>query len=1353
MKHFNNLHKLFKTCLLLIAFGLYTWNGYAQINLTAPGATYTENFDATTIGATLPTGWVSIDANSDGVPNSGAGKWNIVSMLGNPASNVGFGGTGNCLAYLWNATNAANDWAITPAFTLAVGSYRINLKYAATAAGTVFPEKLKIFLGTAATVAGMSPTPLKDYDNINSATYADDAINFTISTPGTYFIGFNAYSAADQYALRIDNLQITNVVANDVAFSSVTTTASPTNCASYTATTPINIQIANLGSANQTNVQVNYSVTRNGSAFVSGNVTVPTINSATTASASFNLDMTVGGTYVVSATTALAGDAVAGNNTGSATLLNPVADLMADGAAYLQTFESATTTLASVGWQANDANADAVTWTILNNAGFTNQVNPGTKAAICFRSQTVASNDWLFSNCLKLKGGKTYTVSFYRRANGGTSEKLKLSYGTTTTAAGMTNLIQDYGTFNTNSFVLVTNTFTPATDGTYYLGWQNYGDAINAPANPAPPAAANGIIIDDVYIVNPAANDLALTTATTTVNTCSMTNATPVTITFANAGTAAFASTFTWEVRNAVTNTLLASSPVGNPVVVPSIAVGATGTVNINYDFSTPGTVYSLRITLANDGTNINNERTFTFVNARRDLSANNSSYFENVDGVAGGLGWTNFDGNADNTTWGLANNATFAASGAGYFSMFSSATVAANDLLFSPCLTLKAGKVYNISFKYRTNTVGQNLSLILTNVNNSATPTEIQTIQTYPALLSNGAYLTSATLPFFVPLASGDGTYYIVFKTTMPSSVATQAIRIDDITITNTGTDALPPNTPLLFSAASTVAFTADLTWSIPATTTSFILERSLSAGSGFAQIATPAGTATSYQDAGLVGGTQYFYRLTAVNQYGNAAPIDANVTVLSPPAPTGLTATSPSVLTINLSWTDLANETGYIVERSITPGSGFAQIGSNQPANTVTYIDNSGLNAGTTYYYRVRAIYAGGNSAPSNEANAMPMAPPQVTGLTAVAPSNTVSPLTINLSWTDVAGETGFTIQRSTTSGTGFTNLATVAANVITYTDNNNLTGGTTYFYRVIANFALGNAVPSAQASATALNPPVPANFPANALTASNITAISAVLNWVDVLYETSFDIERAAGINQTTGFSVVGSVNQGVVTFTNTGLAPNTGYTYRVIAKNVTGTSTSNTVNVTTLNVPIPVAPSNLTATYTVSSPFAISLAWNDVTGEDSYLIERKTGALGTFAQIGTTSANIVGYVDNNLTANTTYFYRVKAKNVSGDSPASNEASATVLSIENNAISQQTSLFPNPNNGEFAVKLPSMKIQKATFNLVDAQGRKVFTSTKENDNADQFDFQLMNLPKGVYMLHIDTSKGQAVKRVVIK
>ncbi|HEV3256817.1 MAG TPA: fibronectin type III domain-containing protein, partial [Gemmataceae bacterium] len=87
-------------------------------------------------------------------------------------------------------------------------------------------------------------------------------------------------------------------------------------------------------------------------------------------------------------------------------------------------------------------------------------------------------------------------------------------------------------------------------------------------------------------------------------------------------------------------------------------------------------------------------------------------------------------------------------------------------------------------------------------------------------------------------------------------------------------------------------------------------------------------------------------------------------------PAAPSSLAATAVSGTQINLKWTDNStNETGYDIERS-TDGTTFTSIATASPATT-NYLD-AGLTAGTTYYYRVAAVNAGGKSAYSNTAKA---------------------------------------------------------------------------------------------------------------------------------------------------------------------------------------------------------------------------------------------------------------------------------------------------------------------------------------------------------------------------------------------
>lgn len=73
--------------------------------------------------------------------------------------------------------------------------------------------------------------------------------------------------------------------------------------------------------------------------------------------------------------------------------------------------------------------------------------------------------------------------------------------------------------------------------------------------------------------------------------------------------------------------------------------------------------------------------------------------------------------------------------------------------------------------------------------------------------------------------------------------------------------------------------------------------------------------------------------------------------------------------------------------------------------------------------------------------------------------------------------------------------------------------------------------------------------------------------------------------------------------------------------------------------------------------------VNLSWKDnSSNETGFRIERKTGPDGAYAEIATVAAGITTYQNPGLVKGTTYFYRVRAYNVAGNSGYSNEASVT-------------------------------------------------------------------------------------------
>jgi hypothetical protein len=180
----------------------------------------------------------------------------------------------------------------------------------------------------------------------------------------------------------------------------------------------------------------------------------------------------------------------------------------------------------------------------------------------------------------------------------------------------------------------------------------------------------------------------------------------------------------------------------------------------------------------------------------------------------------------------------------------------------------------------------------------------------------------------------------------------------------------------------------------------------------------------------------------------------------------------------------------------------------------------------------------------------------PVKPTGLTIEA--DFAAPM-IKLTWNDNSdNETGFIIER----GGSYAQLNYVDSNITTYYDREIFTD-TEYSYRVKAYNDTGESRPSNQVSATVPGiPDAPSYLEATAVSPSQVN-----LTWEDNSdNETGFKIERkeAGG-----GYTEIYTVGEDMATFTDTGLASNTKYYYRLRAYNNTGDSKySSEASVTTL-----------------------------------------------------------------------------------------------------------------------------------------------------------------------------------------
>jgi chitodextrinase len=178
---------------------------------------------------------------------------------------------------------------------------------------------------------------------------------------------------------------------------------------------------------------------------------------------------------------------------------------------------------------------------------------------------------------------------------------------------------------------------------------------------------------------------------------------------------------------------------------------------------------------------------------------------------------------------------------------------------------------------------------------------------------------------------------------------------------------------------------------------------------------------------------------------------------------------------------------------------------------------------------------------------------------------------------------------------------------------------------------------------------------------LTATAISATQINLSWstaTDNIGVTGYRVERCQGAGCANFVQVATPTG---TTFGDTGLTSSTNYSYRVKAvdaANNVSVNYSNVANTTTASAPPdttpPTDPTGLTATAASSSQ--INLLWTASTdsggsGLAGYGVERCQGIGCTnFVQIATSSTN--SYSDTGLTASTSYSYRIRAVDNSGN-----------------------------------------------------------------------------------------------------
>jgi fibronectin type 3 domain-containing protein len=393
---------------------------------------------------------------------------------------------------------------------------------------------------------------------------------------------------------------------------------------------------------------------------------------------------------------------------------------------------------------------------------------------------------------------------------------------------------------------------------------------------------------------------------------------------------------------------------------------------------------------------------------------------------------------------------------------------------------------------------------------------------------------------------------------------------------------------------------------------------------------------------DMTVVAGQFYRYRLRSFNGVGLSTTFSniAEASTTVPAAPSALVASPDGQTTMNLQWSDnSADETGFVIERCLGDSCTDFEVVDSVGVNVTDYAD-LGVVGGNFYRYRVLA-YGNGNSAYSNIALGSTIIPAAPTSLVAVA----VSDDRVELTWTDNAdNENQYRVLRCATADCAdFGQVAVLPAGSEAYVDLS-VAANTLYRYFVTAVNGAGESAESNIAEAETDVPGQPTDLVATIEPGPQVR-----LDWTDnATTETGFEIERCAGVS-CIDFTLLTTVGADVTTFTEA-VGVSEAYRYRVRA--VTATRASGYTGIVLASTNPPATPTGFASNITSAN---VDLVWTDVADNElGYEIERCDGqTCEDYALLETLAAGATTYRDLSAVIDTTYRYRIRAVNASGES----------------------------------------------------------------------------------------------------
>ena len=484
--------------------------------------------------------------------------------------------------------------------------------------------------------------------------------------------------------------------------------------------------------------------------------------------------------------------------------------------------------------------------------------------------------------------------------------------------------------------------------------------------------------------------------------------------------------------------------------------------------------------------------------------------------------------------------------------------------------------------------------------------------------------------------------------------------------------TPLAPPAAPTGLTATASNA-TVTLTWTASSGATTYNIKRSETSGSDYELVGTTS--ATGYVDTNVVNGAPYYYVISAQNVAGEGA--NSTQVTATPVAalatPSGAIASAGNGQS-GLVWQAVSGATSYTIKRSTVSGGPYTVLASGLTATS--YFDNTVVN-GTTYYYVISAMNAGGEGAASTQLVVTPNNNPlrahlrfdEINGTTTVTDAS-------GNGWnaTLVGGST-YTASKinNAVNLSGITNYATLPTGVIAGLGNCTLSlwvkpSSFTSFARIF-DFGTGTnnymfltpqyttTAPNAAKPRFAIRTPSVGEQIIN----SSIALTANAWNHIAVTFSgntATLYVNGAVAATNTAMTLTPSSLGLTTQNYLGKSQWPDPYFNGSLDEFQIYGRVLS-AAEISALAAASLTAPANLVAT---PGETQAALSWSTVSGATGYNVKRAYVTGGPYTVLGSVSGT--SYTDTSLAVGSPYYYVVTTLNGVVESVNSAEASATTM-----------------------------------------------------------------------------------------